>query len=156
MKPLPICPKISRIKRFFQKAAHIISAILHSSEYTSRKIIDKAFYFIDQAAVRGIRFSSNLLFFRKAIFTLEGVLAEIDPEFDTDISIFRLLKELCSEELPKRWAYLLFPQSDRPDHYKSLMSNADLHALAVRLWTNLLRKFYCPYQEKEYVQLAGI
>lgn len=157
-----ICEAIANLsedikdKAFFQKASLIISAILHSSEYAGRRLIDKAFYFIDQTAVRGIRFSSNLLFFRKAMFTLEGVLAEIDPEFDTDISIFRLLKELCSEELPKRWAYLLFPQSDRPDHYKSLMSNADLHALAVRLWTNLLRKFYCPYQEKEYVQLAGI
>lgn len=144
-------------KTFFKKAALMVSGISESSEYARRRLIGKVFYFIDQTAVRGIRFSTDLLFFRKAMFTLEGVLKDIDPEFDTDICVSKLLKELLLEEMPKRWAYLLFPQSDHPDNYKSLMSNTDLHILALRLWSNLLRKFYLPYRKyKNDAQMAGI
>jgi ubiquinone biosynthesis protein len=142
---------------FFQRRTRIAQSIMKSREYTERRFIEKVFYFIDQMLIKGVCFSANLVFFRKAMFTLDGVLKELDPKFDADICVLNLLKDVVMEELPRRCAYLFFPRSDSPEHYKSLMSNTDLQILFMRLWTNLLRNIYLPYQRYDnYAELAGI
>ncbi len=130
---------------------------MKNRKYAGCGFVEKAFYVIDQMIIGGIRFSANLVFFRKAMFTLDGVLKEIDPEFDADSCIFALLKDVVMEELPRRCAYLFFPRADSPNHYKSLMSNTDIQILLMRLWTNLLRNIYLPCQRYDtYAELAGI
>lgn len=155
-----ICEAIANLSEDGKDASFLkprVRIIVTSRKYAECRFIEKAFYFIDQMLVKGFRFSSDLVFFRKAMFTLDGVLKELDPEFDADICIFALLKDVVMEELPRRCAYLFFPRSDSPEHYKSLMSNTDLQILFMRLWTNLLRNIYLPYQRYDtYAELAGI
>jgi len=123
-----------------EKIIRIIRDIFKSPRYIRCKIVEKIFFFIDQSAIQGIRFPKDLLLLRKAFFTLEGLLYEIDPEFDIDRYVLNLLEELFIEELPKRWAYFLFPQSDSFNHYKSLMSNQDVQILANRIFMKCLEK----------------
>jgi len=118
----------------------IIRDILKSPQYIRRKTVEKIFFFIDQSAIQGIRFPKDLLLLRKAFFTLEGLIYELDPEFDMDKYVFNLLEELFIEELPKRWLYFFFPQSDSFNHYKSLMSNQDVQILANRIFMKCLEK----------------
>ncbi len=123
-----------------EKIIKIIRDIFKSPRYIRRKIVEKIFFFIDQTAIQGIRFPKDLLLLRKAFFTLEGILYELDPEFDMDRYVLNLLEELFLEELPKRWIYFLFPQSDSFNHYKSLMSNNDLQILGNRIFMKSLEK----------------
>jgi ubiquinone biosynthesis protein len=111
----------------------IIRDIVSTREYTGSSFVKKIFLLIDQSAVRGIRFPTDLLLFRKSFFTLEGVLYDLDPSFDMDAYMMKLLEDIFVEELPKRWMYFLFPQSDGPEHYKTLLSNYDLQLLGSRL-----------------------
>lgn len=117
----------------------IIRDIMTGNEYTEAPLIKRAFLLIDQSSVKGIRFTRDLLLFRKAFFTLEGVLYNLDPGFDMDTYMIRLVGDLFIEELPKRWTYLLFPHSDRPEHYKSLLSNNDLNMLSAYLFMELFK-----------------
>ena len=154
-----ICESLGNLSEDRKKSSffQIVRGIVKSRKYAVCGFIEKAFYVIDQMILCGIRFSANLVFFRKAMFTLDGVLKEIDPDFDADICILSLLKDLVMEELPRRCAYLFFPRADSPEHYKSLMSNTDIQILIMRLWTNLLRNIYLPCQRYDtYAELAGI
>ncbi len=78
-------------------------------------------------------YPADLLLLRKAIFTLEGLLYELDPAFDIDRCLFAFLGQLLSEELPLRWFYLWFPLFDSAQHYKSLLSNMELLELMNKL-----------------------
>ncbi len=117
-----------------QNMVRIITEIMKDRDYARSQTVKKIFLFIDQAAIKGIRFPTNLLLFRKAFFTLEGVIYDLDPKFDMDSYMFKLIEGLFLEELPKRWMYLLVPQSDSSEHYKSLLSNTDLQLLVIRFF----------------------
>ncbi|KJU86251.1 hypothetical protein MBAV_001558 [Candidatus Magnetobacterium bavaricum] len=67
---------------------------------------------------------------RKAIFTLKGVLQELDPDFDMDGPLIEFINALVLSELPLRWLYLFFPLVEDTLMYKSLLSNSDLIRMA--------------------------
>ncbi|MDM8525483.1 AarF/UbiB family protein [Desulfococcaceae bacterium HSG8] len=125
---------------FFENTRKMIRDVLASRDYGACRFAKKLFWIIDQMAVKGIQFPRDLLLFRKSFFTLEGVLYDIDPEFDMDTSVIGLLETLFLEELPKRWMYLMFPHSDSPGNYKLPLSNSDLHMLASRLFFEGFKK----------------
>lgn len=110
----------------------IIQKILDSPEYKRCHPLERAFHLIDQAALEGIRFPKDLLLFRKAFFTLDGVLRELDPEFSIDRYAAPLLKELFLEELPGRWTTGMIPRLDRPGKFKSLVTNRELQIFLFR------------------------
>ncbi|MFP4390434.1 MAG: AarF/UbiB family protein, partial [Desulfococcaceae bacterium] len=93
----------------------------------------RAFDVIDRAAVAGIRFPAELLLFRKAFFTLDGVLHDLDPDFDMDAAAAELAAETFSREIPRRWCAGLIPRLDRADQYATLLTNRDLAWFAGRL-----------------------
>ncbi len=109
----------------------IIRRIRNHPDYARSRSIERAFYLIDRAALEGIRFPRNLLLFRKAFFTLDGVLRELDPEFTMDGYAVPLLKALVWEELPDRWTAELVPRPDGPEKYRSLISNRELQVFMV-------------------------
>ncbi|MBF0459324.1 MAG: hypothetical protein HQK99_15650 [Nitrospirae bacterium] len=89
---------------------------------------------LDHLALRGIKFPADLLLFRKAFFTLNGVLLSIDPEFDHDACLMNYMLRLFAEEMPQRWANSFFPYLDSPFNYRSLMSNADIFMFGIKLF----------------------
>lgn len=97
--------------------------------YTESHFLKKAFCLIDRAARCGIVFRTDLLLFRKALFTLEGVLYELDAAFDFDEAMTASLSTLFLQELPKRLGPLIFPAADTPERYASLMTNKDLQRI---------------------------
>jgi hypothetical protein len=65
----------------------------------------------------------------KSLFTLEGILNELDPDYDLDEMMVKYLAVLLIGEMPKRFGCLLFPGFDTPGNFRSLMSNGDLRYL---------------------------
>lgn len=101
--------------------------------------LGRAVAVVDGLLRRGVAFPQDLLLLRKSLFTLEGVLADLDPGFDQDAALLDFLAGLVREELPARWVGLVMPWSDRPSRYRSLVSNLDLQALLHRLGMETLR-----------------
>lgn len=93
----------------------------------------RAFDVIDRTAVAGIRFPAELLLFRKAFFTLDGVLHDLDPDFHMDAVAAELAADAFFREMPRRWYAGMFPRFDRPGHFATLLSNRDLAWFAGRL-----------------------
>ncbi len=118
----------------------IVPSILKTPEYTQCMFMEKAFWFIDQTAIRGIAFPKDLLLFRKTFFTLDGVLHTIDPDFRMDACVFRLLEKMFIEELPGRCIRGILPRLDCRENYRSLVSNRDLQFLLFEYLMEHMRK----------------
>jgi len=118
----------------------IVREIRDSQEYLSAQLIKKLFVMIDQAVVRGIQFPGELLLFRKAFFTLEGVIYDLDPEFDMDAYLVKVLSRFVLEETPKRWLYAMLLHSDLPEYYSSHLSNNDLHRIGTHFFIEGVKK----------------
>ena len=121
---------------------HMKPALLHLmtlKEYVSADLMKKVFLLIDCATRGGMVFPSDLLLFRKSLFTLEGVLYELDPSFSIDEEMTASLRSLVLQEMPKRLGSLLLPVLDTPGRYTSLMSNKDLKQLLLHLMLNQLK-----------------
>ncbi len=125
---------------FLRKLEKIIHDIVVSDEYARYPLVKKAFFLIDQSMLKGIPFPRELLLFRKAFFTLEGLLHDLDPTFDMDTSMIRLVADILMEELPKRWAYLLLLHSDCPEYYRSMLSTTDIQKLVNHLFLENVKK----------------
>lgn len=106
-----------------------VAELMGSPEYAGFNMVSKAFRLVDQAARCGMVFHRDLLLFRKSLFTLEGVLNELDPDHDIDDMLVKYLAVLLIEEIPRRVGCLLFPGFDTPENFRSLMSNRDLRRL---------------------------
>ncbi|MDM8548669.1 AarF/UbiB family protein [Desulfobacterales bacterium HSG2] len=143
-----ICEAVGKLSKenlkeeplFLKNLEKIIHDIVVSCEYASYPLVKKTFFLIDQSMLRGISFPRELLLFRKAFFTLEGLLHDLDPKFDMDVYMIRLVGDIFMEELPKRWAYLLFLHSDCPEYYRSMLSNTDIQKLANHLFIESFKK----------------
>lgn len=107
----------------------IVSGLVHEKEYAHFNLLKKAFWLVDQATRHGVVFPRDLLLFRKTLFTLEGIINELDPAFDIDGFMMKYLVVLILGEFPKRLGYLIFPITDTPENYQSLLSNKDLQLL---------------------------
>ena len=143
-----ICEAVQELAEIDRKGAgdrraqieQTISDVLDETDYLCGHLLYKTFYLVDRLAVRGIRFSKDLLLFRKSFFTVEGILHDLDPTFDIDGYLTQLIKALVEEELPKRIAYFAFPYLDRSLNYKSTLTNADLQLFIFRFLVKFLEK----------------
>jgi ubiquinone biosynthesis protein len=109
----------------------LVLTLMRTDEFAAATLIRKAFRLLEALSYAGWVFPADLMLFRKAIFTLEGVLYELWPAFDMDAAVTRYLTILITQEMPQRAANLLFPLADRPENYTSLISNVDLQSLVV-------------------------
>ena len=113
--------------------------LMRSSEFAGRPLLDRSFTLLEHLALEGFVFPADLMLFGKAIFTLEGVLFDLWPRFDMDAAVARHLANLMTQEIPDRFRGWLFPLTDRPENYPSLVSNVELHTLMVHHYFSLLR-----------------
>jgi ubiquinone biosynthesis protein len=109
----------------------IISGLIQSEDYARFALMKKAFWLLEQLSYEGVIFPPDLMLFRKAIFTLEGVLVDLYPQFNMDTFMLKYMAGLLTVEIPLRFGNLLFPLADKPENYRSLVSNADLQALVM-------------------------
>jgi len=116
-----------------------IAGLMHSPEFRHMPIVRKTFRLIEALSYEGYVFPANLMLFRKAVFTLEGVLNDIWPDFDMDAAVFQYLATLFVHEMPLRVGNLIFPFADRPETYPSLVSNLDLYILIMHQYMHAVR-----------------
>lgn len=83
---------------------------------------------LDQLILDGIRFPAELLMFRKSLFTLLGVLHDVDPEFNIDWYLTRSLLGQIMKEVPQRLV-----RSPWSHDYPSQVTTIDLRDVLVRL-----------------------
>jgi ubiquinone biosynthesis protein len=89
---------------------------------------------LDRLAKGAVRFPTDLLLFRKAYFTLEGVIQDVCPECSLESILGRLGVSEFVGELPAR---LLRPPDSRD--FATHLSNADLMQIAARTPLNIAR-----------------
>jgi ubiquinone biosynthesis protein len=122
-----------------QKFRYLVLSMLQSSEFDRLTLIKKTFNLLEQLTFEGFVFPADLMLFRKAIFTLEGVLFDLWPAFDMDAAVTQYLTTLMTEEIPKRFRNLFFPLADRPENYPSLISNIELQSLIFHQYVAAIR-----------------
>ena len=122
-----------------QKFRYLVLSMLQSSEFDRLTLIKKTFTLLEQLTFEGFVFPADLMLFRKAIFTLEGVLFDLWPSFDMDAAVTQYLTTLMTQEIPKRFGNLFFPLADRPENYPSLISNIELQSLIFHQYVAAIR-----------------
>ncbi len=122
-----------------QKFRKLVLNMMRSQEFAGLTLIRKTFNLLEQLTFEGFVFPADLMFFRKAIFTLEGVINDLWPSFDMDAAVMQYLLTLMTAEIPKRLANLLFPLADKPENYPSLISNNELQSLIVHQYIAAVR-----------------
>jgi ubiquinone biosynthesis protein len=100
-----------------------------SPEFGRMSLIKRVFRLLELLTYEGFVFPAELMLFRKAIFTLEGVLHDLWPAFDMDAAVVQYMMALMARDAPQRCLNLLFPMADRPENYTSLISNMELQSL---------------------------
>ena len=88
----------------------------------------------------GLLFSAELILFRKAFFTLEGVLEDLCPDFAMDRVMEEYLNSIVLKEIPGRLCAAFFMAADDSGSYQSLLSNEDLGKLSIYQSTSMLQK----------------
>lgn len=106
-----------------------IETFLSKSGRTHHSLIGTVCGLLEALSYRGIVFPANLMLFRKAFFTLEGVVFDICPDFDFDAQMQIYLLERFAEEMPVRLWNMMFPLMDRAESYETLISNTELQSL---------------------------
>jgi ubiquinone biosynthesis protein len=104
-------------------------------EFGRMTLIKRVFRLLERLTYEGFVFPAELMLFRKAIFTLEGVLHDLWPAFDMDAAVVQYMMGLMAQDAPKRCFNLLFPLADRPENYTSLISNMELQSLLAHQYT---------------------
>jgi ubiquinone biosynthesis protein len=122
-----------------QKFRSLVLRMLRSSEFDRLTLIKKTFKLLEQLTFEGFVFPADLMLFRKAIFTLEGVLFDLWPAFDMDAAVTQYLTTLVTQEIPTRFGNLFFPLADRPENYPSLISNIELQSLIMHQYVAAIR-----------------
>jgi ubiquinone biosynthesis protein len=117
----------------------VVLGLMRSRGFQRTTLIKKTFRLLEALSHEGLVFPADLMLFRKAIFTLDGVLNDLWPSFDMDAAVIQYLTVLMAQEIPMRFGNLLFPLSDRPENYPSLISNAELHSLMVHQFAAAMR-----------------
>ena len=125
-----------------QKFRQLVLGLMHSSAFTHLTRIKQTFKLLEELAYEGYVFPSDLMLFRKAIFTLEGVIDDLCPAFDMDAAVTRYLAGLVAEEIPARLSNLFFPLADKPENYPSLISNFELQSLLVHQYLHAVGGSY--------------
>jgi ubiquinone biosynthesis protein len=103
-----------------------VSRLMASPEYASVNLLERVFRLVDCAARNAVVISSDLLLFRKALFTLEGILVELDPEFDIDEAMASYIRTAFMGTLPPRLRHWLSPVADASERLANRLSKQDL------------------------------
>ena len=117
---------------------NLILEWMHTPENGSLPLVKQAFRLLEALSLNGLVFPPDLMLFRKAIFTLEGVLHDLWPAFDMNVAVAQHMMALVQQEFPLRLGNLFLPLRDRPENYTSMISNQELNALAVHQYVNAL------------------
>jgi ubiquinone biosynthesis protein len=133
-----------------------ISEVLSEPEYAQATLLFKAFTLVDRLAVKGIRFPQDLLLFRKAFFTVDGILHDLDPNFNMDTYLFALMGALAAEELPQRWLFQALPWMDHPANYKSNLANIELQVFFLRCLAKLITKRLLPMTASAHQRTCSV
>ena len=120
----------------------VVLDLIHSSTFEQLSHIRKTFKLLEELAYEGFVFPADLMLFRKAIFSLEGVINDLCPGFDMDAAVMRHMMALISQEFPARIGNLFFPLSDRSENYPSLISNTELQSLMVHQYIEAVGSSY--------------
>jgi len=106
-----------------------IKTLLVSLPYQSYDHLKKTFKLLEEMTLSGVVFSSDLMLFRKAFFTLEGVLNDLSPNFALHKTMESYLSSLLIQEMPVRVINSFAPTMDKVENYRSLLTNQDLYYL---------------------------
>lgn len=102
----------------------------------------QCFMLLEELIMAGTVFPADLVLYRKAFFTLEGVLADISQDFVPGKAMMDYLKKLLVEEIPQRYAGIIFPMLDKASNYNSMISNQELRELSlhqnIAIWEQFL------------------
>jgi ubiquinone biosynthesis protein len=112
---------------------------MRAPEFRRLTLIKRVFRLLELLSYEGFVFPAELMLFRKAIFTLDGVLHDLWPAFDMDTAVIQYMTALMAQDAPKRCFNLLFPLADRPENYTSLISNVELQSLMAHQYTAALQ-----------------
>jgi len=117
----------------------LVLSTMGSSGFERLPLIKKTFKLLEVLTFEGFVFPPDLMLFRKAIFTLEGVIFDLWPAFDMDAAVTQYLATLVTREIPTRCGNLFFPLTDKPENYPSLISNIELQALIIHQYVAAIR-----------------
>lgn len=128
----------------------IITGLCRKKEFTQSSLVRKSLWLVGELSFAGATFSAELLLFRKAIYTLEGVLKDLDPNFDLDTRVMNYLARLLWQESPERIMRSALFTADKAENYPSLISTQELQFLGQSLYMQLAQKIwdplFCPWQ----------
>jgi ubiquinone biosynthesis protein len=128
-----------------QKKWHaIISDLCVKKEFTKASLVRKSLWLVEELSFSGLIFSVEFLLFRKAIFTLEGVLHDLDRDFDLDARMMHYLSRLLWEETPERIRKSMVFATEQAEDYASLITTAELQQLSFTLSMQLALKAWQP------------
>jgi ubiquinone biosynthesis protein len=123
--------------------AERIQVLLTSKDYLANDSLKKTFLLLETMTLEGVVFPSELILFRKSFFTLEGVLHDISEGFAMGEAMELYLAGLLLKEMPQRYATLMIPTDDKPEHYQTLLSNRALHELSLHQIIDFWQKEMC-------------
>ncbi len=139
-----VVAKLSGKKNSTKSLIKVVDTIVKESrirpEYT-RDPLHLSFFLLQELTVAGIVFPAELVLFRKAYFTLEGVLRDIAPDFDPGSAMLDYIGKLLIDEIPQRYSDSIFSFSDNASNYNSLISNDELRCLLVHYQKALWNQF---------------
>lgn len=138
-----------------QQLRILVLELIRSPELSRLNLVKKSFRLLEELSYEGHVFPAALMLFRKAVFTLEGVIHDLWPSFDMDDSVMKYLKALMSQEIPMRFSSLFFPLTDRPEKYPSLISNMELNSLMAHQYIAAIKSSY-EMMSKSFMSLGRI
>lgn len=108
-----------------------VEALLGDSSIHHVDPLKTAFHLLEEMTMAGMVMPPELILFRKAFFTLEGVLNDLSPDFSMGEAISDYISRLVLAELPRRVITGLLPVPDTALGYCSLLSNEMLANLTL-------------------------
>jgi hypothetical protein len=87
-----------------------------------------AFEIVQQLALQGHPVPLNLLLLRKSFLTLDGIMRQLDPDFNAWLETLAYASGVFASEAVVRTWSIQFPWLDRPDFYRSGLPTRTLAA----------------------------
>ncbi|SDO37821.1 AarF/UbiB family protein [Desulforhopalus singaporensis] len=109
---------------------HIVASFFRSEKFCADPL-QKSFRLLERLTFEGILFPGDLILFRKALFTLEGVLIDFCPSFSMEQAMKTYLGEVLIEEMPRRITNMFVPLLEKRSEYRSLLTNEEVARLSL-------------------------
>jgi len=114
------------IERIFAKADQIRDA--GGEDPGTLTLLDSL---VSELATAGYVVDSNILLYVKSIYTIQTVITDLDPEFDSSDYMAGRVRSQVLKEMPKRLGNTVWIPGFWSHDYESMSSNADVWATAV-------------------------